>query len=78
MSLFETIISVVIIGILVISLLVTWSVGRTQKAAEGPHDTNIGEPIKKNIYSRNPVFLAYIIFFALLLAIILFVKITFF
>jgi hypothetical protein len=78
MNLFVTIASIVIIGILAISLIVTWSIARQQKAVEGNFDPKIGKPIQKNVYSRNPVFLAYIIFFALLLAIILFVSITFF
>jgi hypothetical protein len=78
MNFIETIISIAIIGILGVSLIVTWSVGRRQKVADGEFDVKIGEPVKKNVYSRNPVFLAYVIFFALLLAIILFVKITFF
>lgn len=78
MNLIGTIISIAIIGILAVSLIVTWSEARKQKVVEGDFDSKIGQPVQKNVYTRNPVFLAYVIFFALLLAIILFVVITFF
>jgi hypothetical protein len=53
------------------------AVGRKQKVVEGDFDTKIAKPVQKNIYIRNPIFLAYGIFFALLLFIILFFAITF-
>ena len=77
MNLFVNILSIVIFGILAVSLIITWTIGRRQKAVDGDFDTNIADPIKKNVYTRNPIFLSYGIFFALLLFIILFVAITF-
>jgi len=77
MNLFVNVLSIVIFGILAVSLIFTWSVARQQKAVEGDIDTKIAKPIQEHVYMRNPVFWAYGIFFVLLLFIILFVAITF-
>lgn len=77
MNLFENILSLAIIVILAVSLVVTWVVLKNAKVADGV-DSNIGKAVKKNVYSRNPMFLAYAIFFALLLFIVLFAAITFY
>jgi hypothetical protein len=77
MNLFVNVLSIVIFGILAVSLIVTWTVGRQQKVVEGEYDSKLAKPIQKNVYTRNPIFLSYGIFFALLLFIILFVAITF-
>jgi hypothetical protein len=77
MNLFVNILAIAIFGILAVSLLYTLSVAKGQKAVEGNMDHKIAKPIQENVYTRNPIFLAYGIFFALLLFIILFVKITF-
>jgi hypothetical protein len=80
MNLFVDILAIVIIGVLAFSLLYSFSVARQHKAAEGNlgHDQQISKPIQKNIYTRNPIFIAYGIFFALLLFIVLFFAITFY
>jgi len=77
MNLFVNILSIAIFAILAVSLIITWTVGRQQKVVEGDFDTKIAKPVQKNVYTRNPVFLSYGIFFALLLFIVLFVAITF-
>jgi hypothetical protein len=77
MNLFVNILAIAIVGILAVSLIITWSVGRQQKVVEGDFDSKLAKPIQKNVYTRNPIFLSYGIFFALLLFIILFVAITF-
>jgi hypothetical protein len=77
MNLFVNILSIAIVCILAVSLIITWSVGRQQKVVEGEFDSKIAKPVQKNVYTRNPIFLSYVIFFALLLFIVLFVAITF-
>jgi hypothetical protein len=77
MNLFVNALSIVIVGILAVSLIYTWSVGRQQKVVEGEIDPEIPKPVQKHVYLGNPIFLAWGIFFALLLFIILFIAITF-
>ncbi|MFJ7728878.1 hypothetical protein ACIQXV_22465 [Neobacillus sp. NPDC097160] len=77
MNLFVNILAIAIFGILAVSLLFTLSVARQQKTVEGELDKKIAKPVQSNVYVKNPIFLAYGIFFALLLFIILFVAITF-
>jgi hypothetical protein len=78
MNLFVNALSIVIVGILAVSLIYTLSVARQKKAVEGDMDTKIAEPVQRHIYLSNPIFWAYGIFFTLVLFIILFVAITFF
>lgn len=78
MNLFVNVLSIVIFGILAVSLIYTWSIARQQKTVEGEIDTQIAKPVQEHVYMRNPIFLSYIIFFALVLFIILFVAITFY
>ncbi len=77
MTLFVNALSIVIVGILAVALIYTWSVGRQQKAVEGEMDTKIPKPVQKHVYLSNPIFLSYGIFFALVLFIVLFIAITF-
>ncbi|WHY02218.1 hypothetical protein [Neobacillus sp. DY30] len=77
MNLFVNALSIVIVGVLAVSLVYTLIVARKQKAAEGHIDTNIPKPVQKHIYLSNPIFLSYGIFFVLVLFIILFCAITF-
>lgn len=78
MNLFEMTIAILIVAILAFSLIYTLVVGRQQRVTEGELDSQIAEHVQKNIYARNPIFLAYGIFFALLLFIILFVAVAFY
>ncbi|MDQ1146887.1 MAG: hypothetical protein ABGX20_07620 [Bacillus sp. (in: firmicutes)] len=77
MGLFINILGIVIIGILAVSAIYTLVVGRQQKVVEGNMDTQIEKHVQKNAYIKNPIFLAYGIFFVLLLFIIFFVAITY-
>jgi hypothetical protein len=77
MNLFVNALSIVIVGVLAVSLVYTLVVARKQKAVEGEMDSTIPKPVQKHIYSSNPIFLSYGIFFALVLFIILFCAITF-
>ncbi|WP_045515460.1 hypothetical protein [Neobacillus niacini] len=77
MNLFVNALSIVIVGILAVSLVYTLFVARQQKAVEGEIDTKIPKPVQKHVYLSNPIFLSYVIFFVLVLFIILFVAITF-
>jgi hypothetical protein len=78
MNLFEMVIAALIFGILGVSLIYTLVLGRRQKAVQGEFDTQIAQPIQKNVYVKNPIFLSYGIFFALVLFIILFLAISFY
>lgn len=77
MNLFINVLAIVIFGILAVSLIYTWVVARQQETVEGEFDTKIAKPIQQNVYIRNPIFLSYGIFFALLLFIILFFAVNF-
>jgi hypothetical protein len=77
MNLFVNALSIVIVGVLAVSLVYTLVVARKQKAVEGEMDSTIPKPVQKHIYSSNPIFLSYGIFFALVLFIILFCANTF-
>ncbi|MCM3768676.1 hypothetical protein [Neobacillus niacini] len=78
MNLFEMVIAALIFGILAVSLIYTLALGRQQKVVQGEIDTQIAKPIQKNVYVKNPVFLSYGIFFALVLFIILFIAVSFY
>lgn len=72
----ETIVLIgLVTGIAVISLVFTLAVARGQKQLKGEIDTPIDKSVKQNVYLRNPIFLAYVIFFVLtILTIIFFAK----
>jgi len=74
---FTNVLSILVIGILVISLISTWYLARRQKALEGEIDSGLAKPIQKHVYLKNPVFFSYGLFFVLLLVIILFVAMIF-
>lgn len=75
---FINILGVLIIAILAVSAIYTLVLGRQQKVVEGNLDTQIEKHVQKHAYIKNPIFLAYGIFFALLLFIVFFVAITFY
>ncbi len=78
MNLFEMTLAFLIVGILAFSLIYTLIIGRQHKVVEGEFDTKIANHVQKNVYGKNPIFLAYGIFFALLLFIIFYIAITFY
>ncbi|RUQ30618.1 hypothetical protein ELQ35_07965 [Peribacillus cavernae] len=69
---FIWILTVLVIGVILVSLIYTVSVGRTQKALKGEYDTQINENVQNHPYLRNPIFLAIAIFFIFVLGYILY------
>lgn len=65
-----TILTYIAVGISLLSLFYTLRVAKTQKVIKGSNDTQITDKVQKHPYIRNPVFLAFIIFFVLLIFII--------
>lgn len=72
MSTFISILMILVIGIVLVSLVYTLIIGRTQKALKGEYDTQIDEKVQNHPYLRNPVFLAFALFFVLVLGYILY------
>jgi len=70
MSNYMTILTYIAVGISLLSLFYTLRVAKTQKVIKGSNDTQITDKVQKHPYIRNPVFLAFIIFFVLLIFII--------
>lgn len=63
---------ILVIGIVLVSLIYTLIVGRTQKVMKGEFDTQIDEKVQNHPYLRNPIFLAFALFFVLVLGYILY------
>jgi Ca2+/Na+ antiporter len=70
MSTYMTILTYIVVGILLISLIYTWRVAKSQKAVKETHDSQISEKVQNHPYLRNPIFIAYFVFVILLLLII--------
>lgn len=66
------ILTIISIGVAVAALLYTLSVARTQKKLKGELDTPIPDKVQENIYTKNPIFLAILGFFAVVILLILF------
>ncbi|WP_042356410.1 hypothetical protein [Bacillus rubiinfantis] len=77
MNLFEMTLAILIVGVLTYALIYTLMVGRQSKMADGEMDSSIAEHVQNNAYIKNPIFLAYGIFFVLLLFIIFFIAAAF-
>lgn len=69
------VLSLIVFGILAVSLIITWRLGRQQKAAEGDFDTKIAQHVQEHVYLKNPIFFSYGIFFVILLLIIVIVAV---
>ena len=76
MSQSTTILLVIAMGILALSLVYTWMLAKGQRATKGQVDTKIPSAVQEHPYLRNPVFLAYIFFFLLVITLIIFVAQT--
>ncbi|WP_168413173.1 hypothetical protein [Bacillus salacetis] len=61
MSSFVLILLLIAAGVLAASLLYTFKVARQQKALKNELDTEIPEKVQDHPYSRNPIFLTYLI-----------------
>jgi hypothetical protein len=77
MNMFINVLSILIIGILAVSLIATWFLARQQKVIDGDIDTELAKPIQEHVFLKNPIFFSYGLFFALVLFIILFIAINF-
>lgn len=75
MSTYMMLLTALVIVILVFALGYTIAVSRTQKRIKGELDTAIPGRVQEGIYQRNPVFLSYIAFAALVLLLIIFAAI---
>ena len=63
----------VICGVICLfSLGYTLAVARGQKELKGEVDTSIPQKVKGGVYTRNPVFIGYLLFFLLLILTITF------
>lgn len=76
MSTYTTILLMIAMGILAVSLVYTWIIAKGQKELKGSIDAKIPSAVQEHAYARNPVFLTYAIFFALVILIIVFIAQT--
>jgi Ca2+/Na+ antiporter len=76
MGQFTTILLVIAIGVLTIALVYTWRLAKNQKAVKENLDTKIPMTVKEHPYLRNPIFIAFALFFVLLLLYILYLAQT--
>ncbi|MFB6465720.1 hypothetical protein ACE38V_02755 [Cytobacillus sp. Hz8] len=77
MSTYTMILLLICLGILFISFIYTLLLMKEQKSIKGNMDGQISEQVQDHPYIRNPIFVAYAIFFALLILTIVFVSLTF-
>ncbi|PLT34378.1 hypothetical protein [Bacillus sp. V5-8f] len=63
---------IVSIAIVIVSIVYTFAVGRTQKVLKGEYDAQIDEKIQQHPYLLNPVFLSIALFFVFVLGYILY------
>jgi hypothetical protein len=68
--------SVIAFLILVVGFIYTYRIGKNQRYQRGEYDTEINEKVQDHPYIRNPVFIAYFIFIALLLAYLIYIATT--
>jgi energy-converting hydrogenase Eha subunit F len=68
--------SVIAFLILVVGFVYTIRVAKNQRYQRGEYDTQINEKVQVHPYTRNPVFIAYLIFIGLVLAYIIYLATT--
>ncbi|MCM3090341.1 MULTISPECIES: hypothetical protein [unclassified Cytobacillus] len=76
MSMFALIILLIGLGILVYSLVYTLVIGKERKAVKGNIDAQLPENVQKHTYIRNPIFLAFAIFFGIVIVMIIYFSLT--
>lgn len=76
MSMYMSILMFIAMGVLIFSLGYTLSVARGQKAVRGTLDSDIPDKVKEHAYIRNPIFLTYLICFALVALIIVYAALS--
>lgn len=72
MTMYMLILSVIVVGVILSALGYTLSVSKTQRKLKGELDTPIPGKVQEGIYTKNPVFYAYIAFAAITLLLILY------
>lgn len=72
MTMYMLILSVVVVGVILSALGYTLSVSKTQRKLKGELDTPIPGKVQEGIYTKNPIFYAFIAFFAITLLLILY------
>jgi hypothetical protein len=76
MSTFMTMLLLVGAGVLVVSLLFTWSLGKTMKRSTANLDGKIPEGVQSHAYIRNPIFLSYLITMLIALIVIVYFAVS--
>ncbi|KAF0820157.1 hypothetical protein KIS4809_0737 [Bacillus sp. ZZV12-4809] len=76
MSMFTLIILLIGLGILLYSIVYTLLIGKERKAVKGDIDAELPENVQKHAYIRNPIFLAYAIFFGIVIVMIIYFALT--
>ncbi|WP_240189927.1 MULTISPECIES: hypothetical protein [Bacillaceae] len=61
MSSFVLILMLISAGLLILSLLYTFKVARQQKALKNELDTDLPDKVQEHPYTKNPIFLTYLI-----------------
>jgi hypothetical protein len=74
MGFFTNVLLGVALAILALSLIYTMWLARGQKVLKSELDTKIPNFVQEHAYIRNPIFLAYALFFVLLILIIVFIS----
>jgi hypothetical protein len=77
MSSFVLILMLLSAGILVYSLVYTFKVAQQQKALKNELDTDLPDKVQEHPYTRNPIFLAFLISAALVILLILYFAIAY-
>lgn len=78
MSTFILILCLAAVVISIFSLVYTFYVARDQKLVKGEIDGSIPDEVKDHPYTRNPVFLAYVIWFGVVLLFIFYLAVKFY
>lgn len=76
MTYFTMVLGVVALLILVTSLIYTFKIGKLVSERKAKYDTQLNEKVQEHPYTRNPVFLAYMIAAVLALAYIFYLAFT--
>jgi len=76
MTYFTMVLGVVALLILATSLIYTFKIGKLVSERKAKYDTQLNEKVQEHPYTRNPVFLAYMIAAVLALAYIFYLAFT--
>ncbi|WP_235991705.1 hypothetical protein [Metabacillus schmidteae] len=76
MTYFTMVLGVIALLVLITSLLYTFKVGKLVSERKAKYDTQLNEKVQDHPYTRNPVFLAYLIAAVISLAYIFYLAYT--